>query len=154
MSTCAIRVRVSQGPPGPPGADGDGSGSSVTIQTDSDVIPGTPVYITGTSRFELARADGLPQARMVGVATSATLAGFAAEGQTQDVLELTTGQWDAVTGGSGGLTPGLPYYLDGVTAGRITTTAPSLPNFAYNVRVGVALSTTQLDIKVRAPFKL
>ena len=151
--SCAVRVRVSQGVPGPPGADGDGSGSSITMQTDSDVIPGTPIYVTNLARLEIAQASGLPQARMVGIVTSATLAGFAADAQTQDVLTLTTGQWDAVTGGTGGLTPGSVYYLS-ATAGELTTTPPATPASVYNTRAGIAISSTQLDIKIRAPFKL
>ena len=153
MSSCAVRVRVSQGVPGPPGADGDGSGSSISIQTDSDLIPGSAVYVTNTTRLELAAATGLPAAKMVAIATTATLTGFAADAQTQDVLTLTAGQWDAVTGDVGGLLAGETYYL-GITPGSITTTAPVLPGSAYNTRVGVALTDTMLDIKIRAPMKL
>jgi len=35
-----------------------------------------------------------------------------------------SGQWDAITGASGGLTAGSAYYLD-TTAGLLTTTAPA-----------------------------
>lgn len=151
---CPVRVRVSQGVPGPPGADGSSTGSDITSQVDSDVVPGNPVYATITGTFVLAQADDIPQARMVGLATTATLTGFAAGVQTQDILTLTTGQWDAVTGDVGGLTPGSTYYLDGATAGLMTKTPPALPVSAYNTRVGVALTTTKLDVKIRAPIKL
>jgi hypothetical protein len=39
-------------------------------------------------------------------------------------VELTTGEWDTVTGGSGGLTAGDYYWLSS-TAGGLTTTKPT-----------------------------
>jgi len=42
-------------------------------------------------------------------------------------ITLTTGEWDTVTGGSGGLTAGSIYYLD-TTAGKLTTTEPDFSN--------------------------
>jgi hypothetical protein len=39
-------------------------------------------------------------------------------------VELTTGQWDAITGGSGGLQAGRYYWLHS-TAGTLTTTKPT-----------------------------
>ena len=152
--SCPVRVRVSQGLPGPPGAPGSSTGSDITAQTDGDVVPGTPVYTTIGSRFDVADATALPAAKMVGLATTSTLAGNAADVQTQDVLTLTTGQWDAVTGQTGGLTSGSTYWLDGASAGLITTTPPATPVSGYNVRVGVALTSVALDIKIRAPLKL
>jgi len=148
-----IRIRISQGPSGPPGSDGSSTGSDTTAQTDSDVVPGTPVYATIGSHFDVAQASGLPQARAVGLATSATLAGFAADVQTQDILSLTAGQWDAVTGQVGGLTSGSTYWLDFV-AGLLTTVPPALSASTHNTRVGVALTSVALDIKIRAPIKL
>ena len=89
----------------------------------------------------------------MGLATSATLAGFAADVQTQDILSLTAGQWDAVTGQVGGLTSGSTYWLDFV-AGLLTTVPPALSASTNNTRVGVALTSVALDIKIRAPIKL
>ena len=60
-------------------------------------------------------------------------------------LELTTGQWDAVTGQSGGLTAGHYYWLNQTTAGAITTTQPAS---GYIQCVGKAFSTTVMDVSV------
>jgi hypothetical protein len=60
-------------------------------------------------------------------------------------LTATTGEWDTVTGGSGGLTAGAQYYLSDTTAGRLTTTPPSTTG-RYVVNVGRALSTTVMLI--------
>jgi hypothetical protein len=68
-------------------------------------------------------------------------------------LTATTGQWDAVTGGSGGLVANTVYYLDAATAGKLTATAPTTAG-QYVVEVGMALSTTELLIKTRTPILL
>jgi hypothetical protein len=60
------------------------------------------------------------------------------------LLTLTTGQWDAVCGTTGGLTQGQYYWVDS-TAGKMTATQPSgASNFQ---QVGIkALSTTQAEV--------
>src|SRR5690606_32034213 len=59
------------------------------------------------------------------------------------IIELTEGQWDAVTSQSGGLTPNSEYYLSNVTAGSITTSAPTS---GVHAPVGIAISSTKLKI--------
>lgn len=63
--------------------------------------------------------------------------------QFAGVVALTTGQWDAVTGGSGGLTTGATYYLS-TNPGLLTTVAPTTTG--YKVQLGVAASATELAI--------
>lgn len=152
MSGC-VRVRIAQGLPGPPGADG-GTSSEITAQVDSTVVPGTPVYSTIGSHFEIAQADALGTTKAIGLSLTATSAGSAADVQTQDIVTLTTVQWDAVTGGSGGLTSGSTYYLGGAAPGTLVTVPPALPVSTHNVRIGVALTSVTMDVKIRAPLKL
>ena len=73
--------------------------------------------------------------------------------QTNGVLTATAVQWNAITGGSGGLTTGSVYFLSPTMAGQITTTAPTTSG-QYVVQVGIALSTTELDVQIGPPILL
>lgn len=112
-----------------------------------------PVYISADDTVLLGKADAVGTANIVALATEDIAASgtgtFAADGP----LEATTGEWDAVTGGSGGLTAGEVYYLDPSTAGMLTTTAPTTTTQVVT-RVGIAISTVKLDIAIRAPILL
>jgi hypothetical protein len=125
------------------------SGSIVTAQTDSDIVHGTPVYSTSGSHFEVSQASGLPQADVIGLSTASTSSGLTASIQTQDVLELTTDQWDVVTGDVGGLVSGTTYSLDGSAPGMLRSTPPSKPSETHDTLVGVAVTSTKMNIKPR-----
>jgi hypothetical protein len=68
-------------------------------------------------------------------------------------LTATTGQWDAVTGQTGGLTPGALYYLSVATAGKLTLTATETVG-EFVERVGKAVSTTRMEVTVMPRIKL
>lgn len=125
----------------------------VTLQATSGLVPGNVVYTDGAGSVDLARANASGTTRACGLAAE-TISG-AASGviQTNGVLALTTGEWDAITGGSGGLTPGADYFLSAATAGLLTTTAPTTAG-QYNVPIGTALSTTEFLIEIARPTKL
>jgi len=114
---------------------------------------GTPVYFTGTDA-EPAQANAQGTIRVGGFVADVSIADTASGLILVDgKLTATTGQWDAVTGETGGLTPGADYFLDAATAGMMTQTAPSAnPNFV--VRLGHALSATEFEIEVQQPIKL
>ncbi len=59
---------------------------------------------------------------------------------TTGEVTLTTSQWDAKTGGSGGLASGSIYYVDSV-AGTITVN-PTAISGQFIAQVGIARSTT------------
>lgn len=109
---------------------------------------GSPVYISAANNFALARANAGATARPIALVKDASIAasagGFV---QTDGVLEATTGEWDTITGQTGGLTPGALYFLSAATAGRLTTTAP-VASGEYVVRVGIAVSTTAMEISI------
>jgi hypothetical protein len=65
----------------------------------------------------------------------------------EGVLEGTTGDWDTVTGGTGGLVAGDVYWLDPDNLGRITNTAPTTDG-DYVVPLGEAVSTTEFIIDI------
>lgn len=95
---------------------------------NAGVANGNAVYWdSANSRFDKALADGSVKQNMVGIAdvTNSKVCAFG------DATSLT------------GLTAGARYYLDGTTAGAITTTAPT-----NQVLVGIAKSTTELYVDI------
>lgn len=138
----------------------------VAVQTELDAIrffsapnsaaatvaPGCPLYLKADgSGWAKADANGAaPLYDVVGLAVD----GDASVGhngtiktQKAGLLTLTTGQWDTVTGGSGGLTPNVEYYLSG-TVGQITATRPGTTG-DHVKRVGIAVSATVMNIDVK-----
>ncbi len=118
------------------------------------IVIGTPVYASAAGSVDKAQADAVGTVEVIGLVQPVSI-GIAASGniQTDGVLVATTGQWDAVTGDTGGLTAGSVYYLDPDTAGLLTTTAPStVGDFA--VRIGKGLSTTDMEISILNSVKM
>jgi hypothetical protein len=114
----------------------------------NDIIPGSPVKSNGASTVALAQADSVANAQVLGLARE-TIAEDGGTGSigTSGKITLTTGEWDAVTGGSGGLTPTQKYWLDEATAGLLTSTPPSADGEVI-APLGIAKSATILDIDV------
>ena len=112
------------------------------------------VYVDGADSVDLAQADAAGTMDMLGLVKDATIV-TSADGmvQTDGILAATTGQWDAVTGDTGGLTAGTVYYLDASTAGFITSTAPTTVS-QYVVQLGRAISTTEMEISICDPIGL
>lgn len=118
------------------------------------IVIGAPVYSKSNNHIDLAKANAASTARVSGLVLDATILTTAAGYiQTSGILTATTGQWDAVTGGSGGLTPGSVYYLNAATAGLLTLTAPSTVGQLV-VEVGVALSATEMELNFSRPILL
>ena len=124
------------------------TGDSVSID------PGAPITPTTSPPDEifLAKANGSATANVLGLAITAGENN--GPGQTARIkyfsgpgpLTLTTEQWDARTGGSGGLTPGDTYYLSSATSGGLTTTPPSHPD--YETIIGFAISSTTMMVNI------
>lgn len=121
---------------------------SATNSNAGTINIGEPVYVDGASSVDLARANASGTKNVIGLVASTSISA-AASGNilTDGILTASTGQWDAVTGGSGGLTAGARYYLSATTAGRLTTTAPTTVG-QYVCPVGVALSTTEFRLDI------
>ena len=102
------------------------------------------VYSDTSGTVKLARADAQGTKDAFGVVSDASINnGASGNIATAGVLVATTGQWDAVTGGSSGLTTNEIYYLSAATAGALTTTAPGT---GWVVPIGYALSTTRMKL--------
>ena len=119
----------------------------ITVElTNSDSVTitiGTPVY--SSSGFKRAKADSSSTTKVIGLAFEDTSAAGSGRIQTVGIITATTGEWDIVTGDSGGLTPNTLYYLSETTAGKLKLIAPTT---GYVSPVGIAVSSTQLRIEI------
>lgn len=127
---------------------------SATNDNASTIVIGNAVYASTNAHVDLARADALATSRVVGLVAASSIAS-AATGlvQVAGILAATTGEWDVVTGQTGGLTPDAIYYLDPSTAGHLTTNAPTTDGQIV-CAVGVAVSTTRLKIDIQPTILL
>jgi len=69
--------------------------------------------------------------------------------QFAGIVTLTTAQWDAIAGTSGGLQRGSVYYVDQSTAGALTSTTPT--GGQTSTQVGLALNSTDLLLTLAPP---
>lgn len=119
------------------------------------VVIGAPVYMFGAASFKKAQANAAGTAKVVGlVAASPSIAnGVSGSVVLDGTVSLTTAQWDAITGGSGGLVFDTKYYLDPATAGKLTSTAPTTVGQLV-VEVGIAMSTVDLKLNIQSGILL
>ncbi len=116
-------------------------------------LPGGPAYISSANTAKYANADDISSKNIIAFAVAETLAAETGVFQLNGQLTLPTADWDAITGETGGLTPGAIYFLDDVDVARITKTAPTTIG-SYVVKVGIAISTTDFEIIIGTPIKL
>ena len=109
------------------------------------LVKGTPVYSSAAGSMDKAAASAVGTKRVLGLVADTSVAA-AASGfvQTDGILTASTAEWDAVAGTTGGLVAGTIYFLS-ATAGLITATPPATAG-QYVCEVGMALSTTELEI--------
>jgi hypothetical protein len=126
----------------------------MTNDNAGTIAIGQPVYTKANGNVDLARANAAGTTEVLGLVKDTSIP-TATPGQilVDGVLTATTGQWDIVTGGSGGLTPGSIYYLGAAAVGTLTTVAPTTVG-QFVVRVGRAISATKLDLMIMVPIKL
>jgi len=112
------------------------------------VIAGAPVYVDGPGSVDLARANAGATSDVLGLAFAAVTAAQPGAVVLDGVISLTTGEWDAVAGTTGGLADGQKYYLSQAVAGRIVST-PVTGAGNYVVELGIGLSTTEMNLSIR-----
>lgn len=115
---------------------------SVTNNDAASTAIGDVMYIFGSDSLKKAKADAASTSDAFAIAVAVITTAAAGYFQT-----------DGVLAGLSGLTPGATYYLSAATAGLLTTTAPSTVGQSV-VRIGKALSATELDIKIQRPILL
>lgn len=105
---------------------------------------GMPVYVSAAGSVNKAAAGAAGTRQVLGLVKDASIAA-AGSGFIQTDGILSSADWTAVTGGTT-LTAGSLYFLS-ATAGQLTTTAPSGAG-SYVVKVGIAISTTEMEITI------
>lgn len=97
-----------------------GGGSSINFTSNTNFPLGSPIYFDGTNwQLAIATNDTTTVQYIISEKTGSNPISYVAI--TSGELTLTTGQWDVVTSGSGGLVAGNTYYLSSIVAGRIST---------------------------------
>lgn len=138
------------------------SGDNIDVGADrhsttftSITIAGAPVYSDGAASVENAQANVDGTSRVVGLAATAVAASGTADFIFDGVIALTTTEWDAVVGTTGGLTEDLCYFLSDAVAGRILEEGATagLTGGDNVTLLGTALSTTELLINIQPPIK-
>jgi hypothetical protein len=134
--------------------DPDVAQESLTNANANPILIGAPVYLKADGTVDLAEANAQATTDVFGLVKDTSIAaGDPGNILTDGTLTALTTDWDAVTGGSGGLTPGAVYFLDPATAGLLTASAPTTAG-QFVVRVGKAISATKMDLVLAAPIKL
>src|SRR5271170_5695940 len=114
-----------------------------------DLLAGNILSVDSSSRLQLGKGDTIAHSAIVGFAPMAFSSGAPAGYFRSGPLTLTEAQWEAVNAdGADPLTPGSNYWLSG-TAGKITATQPT--GGTWDVKVGVALTATTLDVNIGQP---
>jgi hypothetical protein len=117
-------------------------GMAVYIDVNNDTI----CYSALATSHNTARVAGL---LADAVAFPSELGAVSSKG----MLEKTTGDWDVLTGGTGGLTAGVDYFLRSDWAGGISSTPPTADGH-FVVKLGKAISPTIIDINIEPPIQL
>ncbi len=113
-----------------------GGGAELTITQANTFVAGEALYFNGTV-WAKAQSNALGTVA-IGIIKSRTATNF--------ILTLL----GEIT--LSGLTPGALYYLDATTAGALTTTQPSAPNFSQPV--GIALSASKFLVGIQRALDL
>lgn len=123
-------------------------------ESSTAIVVGAPVYSSAAGSVKRGKADATSTSFIIGLGYDASISASASGNiAVGGVLNTSTANWDAVTGGSGGLTFNAPYFLDPSTAGKLTVTAPSTVGQS-NVLVGIATSTQDMELKFQPPILL
>lgn len=114
------------------------SGGDVVLMTLSENVLPNSVLCASSSGIVRADKDDDDKVRVVGFATSA--------GNSGDQISVRV---SAQQGGFTGLISGSPVFLD--TAGAVTQ---STPTSGFSIRLGVAISSTDILVEPAQPIKL
>jgi len=126
------------------------------INRDSiTLFKGMPVYISDSDFNNIYRATANAtheQTRVAGlVADESILIDNPGRIVCTGIIQLSTAQWDALTGDTGGLDGGRDYFLRGDGGMGLTLTPPTT---GFIVKVGKALSPTAFDVNIEPPIEL
>jgi hypothetical protein len=126
--------------------------ASKNNNTGNTLVIGTPVYVNGGNAIP-AQADSQSTVRVAGLVDATTTNNNVLNVVSDGVFSANTSEWDVVTGQTGGLTEGDDYFLSAANPGELTVNAPDSAG-EFVLRVGHALSATEMEIEVGQPIKL
>lgn len=136
--------------------DAPQSGGDVIVLTNDEagaLIQGNVVYADANDGVKKAKADAAGTSKPIGLSVTAPAAAASGQIMVSGILTLTTGQWDAAFGTTGGLVFGTIYYLSAATLGLGTVTAPTTVG-QYVIELGIAISSTEFLIRIRQTILL
>lgn len=149
ITTVQVGVQGPQGSQGSQGIPGVVERYSAISGEVSAILPGSWVYTHTSSVVKLAIATSLGTSHVVGVVTSMG-SGSNVNTQTVGVVTLTTSQWDATMGTTGGLTPGVTYFLSSISPGG-GTSSPADVTGNILISLGCAMTSTDFRIAIDSP---
>lgn len=114
-----------------------------SLTANETINIGQPVYVSSSSTVNLADADSINTAHVLGLAATDATANTPVIIYSDGCVERA--DWTSIVG-SASLTPGAVYYLS-TTAGQLTTAPPSGEGDTI-VSCGIAVTTTKFDIEV------
>lgn len=126
--------------------------SGIAYTADSTFLAGQVGYPSASGHLNLAKANTVGTSKNCSLATAGIASAASGIFQNSGVLRLTTTQWDAVAGTTGGLIFNTEYYLSDATAGMLTGVCPSTAG-SYVIPIGIAISTTDLQL-YDSPFAI
>ncbi len=134
---------------------GGGGGVDFTVNKGfvSNANKGAPVRLDSSGDALAAQADVAANAKAIGLAVSTVVSGDPANIQFAGLFSASSGEWNAITGEAGGLTPGATYYLDAAAPGGMTTVAPTTAGQVVQ-EMGVALTDLVFLIAIKQPILL
>lgn len=142
-----------QGPSGLPGTVGSAYVSMVNAGTIS-IPSGSPVYHVGTNGVRLANANNIVTKDCFGFSRGDPMVADASDFiQVDGLIELTTTQWDVITGTVGGLVVGKRYFLSAIQPGKLVYVLDETSGF-YAAYVGYAINATVFKIEIELPILL
>ena len=115
------------------------------------IVKLSPVYISSSANVKPAQANAPATSKVIGLAVEQIAPAANGSIQTDGQITATQAEWDAVTGQTGGLTPGATYFLDEANPGKLRVTAPTSGSL---VVIGDALSDVALDLNLEKPILL
>ena len=123
-------------------------------ESSAAITLGTPVYASAADTVKRAQANTKTTAKLAGLVYDSTIAAAGVGNIAQSGVVIgTTTQWDVVAGTTGGLIFNSNYFLDPATPGKLTATPPTTVG-QCNVLIGLALSTTELELQIAQPVLL
>ena len=117
------------------------------------LLAGNVVFSSGADAVNKAQANAIGTKDVLGLALTAVAAAASGIVQTNGIVALTTAQWDAIAGTTGGLTFNTRYFLSPAQPGLMTATVPTTVG-QYVAEIGRALSTTELRVEPTTPILL